>query len=209
MKKLFLVLGIAAITFSCHKNTNTSKNQPAEDVLKEEVITQQTISEKEQQSAEMTKKGTETEETKEADKKEEIKWMSYDEAVKEAKKKPKKIFINAYTDWCGWCKKMEKTTLKDPKIAEYMNKKFYPVKLNAEGNKELTYQGKKMTEKQLAGKVFNITGYPTTVYLEANETLIQPIPGFMDVTNLDKIMHYIGEDYYKTQSWEQFQMSYK
>lgn len=139
----------------------------------------------------------------------EVKWMSYDEAVKAAKKEPKKIFIDVYTDWCGWCKKMDKTTLRDPKITEYLNQKYYAVKLNAESEKTVTFQGKQMTEKQLAREVFKISGYPSNVYLEPNQKIIQPVPGYMDVTTLDKILHYIGEDHYKNTSWEQYQMSYK
>ena len=137
-----------------------------------------------------------------------IKWLSYDEAVKQSKKKPKKIFIDVYTDWCGWCKKMDKTTFEDAQIATYVNKKYYAVKLNAESTKTLTFQGKEMTERELSSKVFKITGYPCTVYLDSDEKLIQPIPGYMDVPTLDKILHYIGDDHYKTKTWEQFQLSY-
>lgn len=137
-----------------------------------------------------------------------IKWLSYDEAVKQSKKKPKKIFIDVYTDWCGWCKKMDKTTFEDAKIATYVNKKYYAVKLNAESSKIITFQGKQMTERELSTKVFKITGYPCTVYLDTDEKLIQPIPGYMDVPTLDKILHYIGDDHYKTETWEQFQLSY-
>jgi thioredoxin-related protein len=139
----------------------------------------------------------------------EIKWLTYDEAVKLSKKKPKKIFIDVYTDWCGWCKKMDKTTFLDPKIMEYMNSKYYAVKLNAESNNPVSFQGKMMTESQLAGSVFKITGYPSTVYLESDEKIIQPVPGYMDVVTLDKLLHYVAGDYYKTLTWEQFQLSYK
>lgn len=141
--------------------------------------------------------------------KDEILWISYEEAVKQAKKKKKKIFIDVYTDWCGWCKKMDKTTFKDPGIAAYMNKHYYSVKLNAESDKTITFQGKEMTERDLSSKVFRITGFPSTVYLEGDEKIIQPVPGYMDVPTLDKILHYIGEDHYKNQTWEQFQMSYQ
>lgn len=150
-----------------------------------------------------------TEPTEEKKEKDEIQWVSYEEAVKHARKKNKKIFIDVYTDWCGWCKKMDKTTFKDPGIAAFMNKKYYAVKLNAESEKLVTFQGKEMTERDLATKVFRITGYPSTVYLESDEKIIQPVPGYMDVPTLDKILHYIGEDHYKTLTWEQFQMSYK
>ncbi|HLT51685.1 MAG TPA: DUF255 domain-containing protein, partial [Arenibacter sp.] len=47
-----------------------------------------------------------------------ITWLSWEEAVKlaETEKDPKKIFVDVYTDWCGWCKKMDKDTFQDPKV---------------------------------------------------------------------------------------------
>ena len=39
-----------------------------------------------------------------------IKWISIEEAEKLNKENPKKIMIDVYTDWCGWCKKMDKDT---------------------------------------------------------------------------------------------------
>jgi len=207
MKKVFQILLMVALCVGCHKKNSTtssgSENGPAEDN-----ITTATTSSENRPAENKDMKVQPVPEAEEKTKHEEIKWMTYEEAVKASKKKPKKIFIDVYTDWCGWCKKMDKSTMKDPKIADYMNKKFYAVKLNAESDKMLTFQNKQISERELAGRVFKITGYPTTVYLESNEKIIQPIPGFMDVANLDKILHYIGEDYYKTQTWEQFQMSY-
>ncbi|MBX9852230.1 MAG: DUF255 domain-containing protein [Cytophagaceae bacterium] len=193
--KTFIKILALAVVLSCSKK-NTDKTV-AKDPATDPVV---------QTPANTTSNNIITEEeTSKAD----IKWMSYDEAVKQAKKKPKKIFIDVYTDWCGWCKKMDKTTFKDATVAQYMNEKYYAVKLNAESEKTVSYQGKQMTEKQLAANIFKVTGYPSTVYLESSEKIIQPIPGYMDATTLDKILHYIGEDHYKTQTWEQFQMSYK
>ncbi|MFN3405625.1 MAG: thioredoxin fold domain-containing protein [Cytophagaceae bacterium] len=140
--------------------------------------------------------------------KDDFKWLSYDEAVKLNSKKPRKIFIDVYTDWCGWCKKMDKATLSNPKITGYLKEKYYAVKLNAESNKMIKYKGKEMTEAQLARNVFGATGFPTTVYLDSEENLLQPIPGYMEVDILDKILHYYGEDHYKTTTWEQFQRNY-
>ncbi|MBO9703196.1 MAG: DUF255 domain-containing protein [Sporocytophaga sp.] len=141
-------------------------------------------------------------------KNEEVKWLSYDEAIKRNAKKPRKIFIDVYTDWCGWCKKMDQATLNDPRIAGYLNKKYYAVKLNAESGKMIKYKGKDISEKDLARSIFNATGYPTTVYLDSKENLLSPVPGYLDVDILDKILHYYGEEHYKTKTWEQFQQSY-
>lgn len=138
----------------------------------------------------------------------EVKWLSIEEATKLSEKEPRKIFVDVYTDWCGWCKKMDKSTLKDPAIMTYLNKKYYAVKLNAESSKSITYKGKVMTEAELATRVFQATGFPTTVYLDPNMTVLQPVPGFLEVDLLNKILHYYGEDHYKNVSWEKFQATF-
>lgn len=137
-----------------------------------------------------------------------IVWLSFEEALALNKEKPKKIFVDVYTNWCGWCKRMDQTTLQDDKIEKYLNEKYYSVKLNAESNKKVSYQGRELTEAELARDVFNATGYPTTVYLAETREVLQPVPGYLDVDMLDKILHFYGEDAYKTNTWEKYRMSY-
>ena len=64
---------------------------------------------------------------------EKVQWMSFEEAVAKNKLEPKKIFVDVYTDWCGWCKKMDAGTFNNPVVAKYLNEKYYNVKLDAEG----------------------------------------------------------------------------
>ena len=70
-----------------------------------------------------------------------INWVSIEEAEKMNKEKPKKIMVDVYTDWCGWCKKMDKDTFSNPVIAEIINEHYYAVKLNAEGKDEIIFNG--------------------------------------------------------------------
>lgn len=72
----------------------------------------------------------------------EIKWMSMQEAVAAQQKNKKPIFIDAYTVWCGPCKMLDKNTFADPKVAELINRKYNPVKFNAEGNEEIQFLGR-------------------------------------------------------------------
>src|ERR1035438_7038240 len=69
----------------------------------------------------------------------EIKWYSLEDALKLTAVSPKKIYIDVYTDWCGWCKRMDAGTFKDPCIVELMNKYYYPVRFNAEIKDTLHY----------------------------------------------------------------------
>ena len=78
-------------------------------------------------------------------KNESINWISFEEALSRSSKEPKKIFMDIYTDWCGWCKKMDKSTFTDPVVIDYLNKHFYSVKLDAETKDTITYKAKDYT----------------------------------------------------------------
>lgn len=136
-----------------------------------------------------------------------IQWMTLDQAQAASKKKPKKYFVDVYTDWCGWCKVMDKKTFSDSKIAEYANKKYYAIKLNAESPNPVTYQGRTITERELAA-AWGVTGYPTTVYLDEQTNLITSVPGYLDLPTFDKILKYFGEVDYKKVSIQEFEKTY-
>ncbi|WMJ74583.1 DUF255 domain-containing protein [Cytophagaceae bacterium ABcell3] len=140
---------------------------------------------------------------------EQIEWMSYEEAVEASKRKPKKIFVDVYTSWCGWCKAMDKKVLTDPQIVSDINEHYYAVKLNAESTKKVIYKGKTMTEQQLAQKVFNATGYPTTVYLDSKENVISPVPGYLEADVLHQVLLFFGEDHYKNTTFEKYQSQFE
>lgn len=71
-----------------------------------------------------------------------VQWLSIDEAYKKYEENPKPIFIDVYTDWCGWCKRMDATTFQDMEIANYLNTYFYPVKLDAETKEKINFKGR-------------------------------------------------------------------
>lgn len=146
-----------------------------------------------------------------------IEWLTFEEAMKRMETEPRKVFIDVYTDWCGWCKRMDANTFSHPAIAGYLNEKWYAVKFDAEQKTPIVYKGREFTfvpsnsrgYHQLAAE---LTGgrlsYPTTVYLDENANPIQSIPGYKDALNLDKILKFFGENHYLDKTWVGFQEGY-
>lgn len=109
----------------------------------------------------------------------EIKWHTLEEALKISKKEKKPIFIDVYTDWCGWCKRMDKATFSEASVIDYVNKNYIAVKLNAESNETLTFKGEKLNYRQISGQVFGVRGYPTIVLMDTKQES-KAVPGYKD-----------------------------
>ncbi|NVO12207.1 MAG: DUF255 domain-containing protein [Bacteroidales bacterium] len=146
-----------------------------------------------------------------------IKWYTIEEALKLNEKSPKKIFIDLFTDWCRWCKEMDKNTFNNPIIVDYLNKNFYPVKFDAESKQAITYNGTvyKNTGTQLRSPhdlaVAFTNGqlsYPTSVYLDGSSKLLTTVPGYLAPADIEPILVFFAEDYYKTTKWEDFKAKF-
>lgn len=140
-----------------------------------------------------------------------VKWYSMDEVLGLASKNPKKIFIDVYTDWCGWCKVMDRQTFADPRVIAYLTAHFYPVKFNAEQKTPVTfgdktfnfmpeYRANELAIALLQGKM----SYPTTVYMNADGQLLSVVPGYQQADGILPILVFFAEDYYTKISWEDF-----
>lgn len=147
-----------------------------------------------------------------------IKWYTFTEALELNKKEPRKIIVDVYTDWCGWCKVMEKNTYNNEIIAEYIRKKFYIVKLDAEqkedvkiGNKTYKFvpQGRRGYHELAAILLQGNMVYPSVVFLDEKVRILQSFQGYIRAKQFDEIIKYIGENHYITKSWDEFIASYK
>jgi thioredoxin-related protein len=126
----------------------------------------------------------------------EIKWMTMDEALKAQEKKPKPIFIDVYTDWCGPCKMLDKNTFHDASIVELVSKNYYAVKFNAEGNEAINFKGIKYSNPSfVAGKqgrnsqheftnFLKVQGYPTMYIFDVKGEIKTNILGYKSAEQL-------------------------
>jgi thioredoxin-related protein len=154
-----------------------------------------------------------------------VAWVSVEQAYQQmqadakAGRKVKKVFIDVYTDWCGWCKRMDATTFADPKFVQFMNANYYMVKFNAEQRADIALGAKGTFKFQAMGNrgtheyaIQLLNGqmsYPTVAFLDESFELIQAVPGYREADELRMIAAYFSGDFHKNTAWEDFQRSYK
>jgi len=148
---------------------------------------------------------------------EKVKWYTLEEALKLNAAAPRKIMIDVYTDWCGWCKKMDAETFDHPVIARYVNKNFYPVKFDAESSPPVKFGGNTYTNQGSGGArktthqfatALGVNSYPTIAYLTGDLQLIGPVPGFFTPDQIEPLLHFIVEDKFKSISFEEYQKTF-
>jgi thioredoxin-related protein len=142
-----------------------------------------------------------------------IQWYTMEEVQQLSKKEPRKVFIDMYTDWCGWCKVMDKNTFTNAEVIQELNNTFYAVKFDAEGKDEVVFRDKAYNFVPQGGRGYHELAaylmqgklsYPTTVFLDENLELISPVPGYLPPEKMIPILEYIGDDHYKSTKFQDF-----
>tara|TARA_B100000378_G_scaffold189871_1_gene154294 strand:+ start:410 stop:955 length:546 start_codon:yes stop_codon:yes gene_type:complete len=155
----------------------------------------------------------------------EIKWMSMNEALAAQEKNPKKIFVDAYTTWCGPCKMLDKNTFGNKDVAEYINENYYAVKFNAEGNETIQYRDKTFKNPSFDASrtgrnsvhefalAMGVSAYPTMVFFDEKGEFLSPIKGYMTPKQLEIFLKIFATDDYKTvkteEEWKKYQEEFK
>ncbi len=147
-----------------------------------------------------------------------IEWLDFETAIARAEQNPKPIIVDVYTDWCGWCKKMDAETFENPQIARFVNEKFYAVKFNAEGQapvnfKGTTYKyvpdGRRGYHELAAAMLQGRMSYPSIVFFDKEANLIQPVPGFQNVKMFEMIANFFESQAYINTTWDDYQKTFK
>ncbi len=152
------------------------------------------------------------------DSKAKIEWKTFEEVETLMKTQPKKIVVYFYTDWCGWCKKMEKNTFSNPELSNYLNEHYYAIKFNAEQKEPVMFNGKKYSVTKVGNRFANEIavemlhgqlGYPATILLDENYTELNTFTGYMEIYKMEPILKYVGEGLYANTEWNKWFRDFK
>ena len=142
-----------------------------------------------------------------------VNWLSWEQAITAAAETPKKIYVDIYTDWCGYCKKMDRETFTDPGVIKYLNDNFYAVKFDAEQKEEIMFNetsfkhrpgGRGGVHELAVALLNNQMGYPAFVILDEEFARILISPGFKGASDVMMEMKYANEELYKTKHWNAY-----
>ena len=95
-----------------------------------------------------------------------VNWLyDYDQALARARDENKPILVDFYTDWCGWCKRLDAETYGNETVAALLNESFICLKVDAEEHVDLVEE-------------YDVFGYPTVLFLSPDGEEIGRIAGY-------------------------------
>jgi thioredoxin-related protein len=122
----------------------------------------------------------------------ELRWRSFDAGLREARTARRPVVVDVFTDWCRYCKLMDREVYSRADVREYLSKRFIPVRLDAEGREAATYEGRAYTGRTLAQR-FRVNGYPTTIFLRSDGGYLVNVPGYVPADRFLLLLRYVGE----------------
>ncbi len=130
-------------------------------------------------------------------------WLELEEAQIKAAETGKKVLIFGYAEWCTYCLKTRKETFPDSTVLASVKEHYYPVQLDAESERVITYNGKNMPEYELA-RYLRLTSYPTHYFISSDGEILGAQPGFLEPFVYGPLLNYVGSDAFKSQSFEEY-----
>ncbi len=98
---------------------------------------------------------------------------SFKATLKESEKDSKLVFIDAFTSWCGPCKKLKRDVFPDSSVGNFFNEHFLNMEINMEKGEGI----------ELAKK-YNVKAYPTLLFVNKHGTLVHRATGYHTVEEL-------------------------
>ena len=125
-----------------------------------------------------------------------LQWVEYGLALDRARQENKHLIVDFYTDWCGWCKKMDRDTYGDSTVASYLNEHFIVSKVNAESPQRFKVGETTISGIELA-RQYSVQSFPITWFIRPNGERIDKLPGYQPPAQFQKVLEFVHERRYE------------
>ncbi|MCP4118289.1 MAG: thioredoxin family protein [Desulfobacteraceae bacterium] len=120
-----------------------------------------------------------------------IRWQSFEKGMAMAKDQGKNVVLYFHADWCGYCKKMDKTTFRNASVIDYINDNFIAISVDSD-------------REQKIAQSYGVRGLPTMWFVKPDSSKISHLPGYVDGKTMSSILKFIKTESYKTMSYNDF-----
>jgi len=135
-------------------------------------------------------------------------WGKFDEGMSDSMKSGKYAIVDFYTDWCGWCKKMDEEVFSRPDVSLRLSREFVTIRIDAESANPLTYKGQKTNARTFTG-MMQVQGYPTLIVFNSKGDPVALLPGYVDAKTFMLFLDYVKREVYRKQTFEDYYRSNK
>lgn len=132
-----------------------------------------------------------------------VNWVPYDQALSQANTQKKPVYIQFHATWCPYCKKLEQLSYSQPAIQQLLNQAFVPVRLTEGDGARYRVDGQSLSVQDLFLH-YQVSGFPTLVFLEPDGKLIGKIPGYVEPKDFHSLLRYVHSQSYKRMDFEAF-----
>jgi thioredoxin-related protein len=134
---------------------------------------------------------------------ESVEWLPMEEALAKAKATNKKVLVDVFAPWCGYCRRMHAETFSHPEVSSYLAENYIATRVDGDSSDEYSFMGRTFTGTELAFQL-GARGFPTTVFLFPSGDYLTPLPGFVEHAMFVPVLRYLSTDAFETQSFEEF-----
>lgn len=112
-----------------------------------------------------------------------INWYTPNVGIPLAKSTNKQFMIYYHTDWCGYCKRMEKTVFNDTSI--HLDTNMIPISINCDRNDTITVKGKVRTYREFCNEM-GVHAYPAFKWFSPKGKTTKSYIGAMNLREFKK-----------------------